>query len=156
MSIIKLKSGFAINLASGIKAKSTKSFTKVSKLMEAVVILDGDILKARLTTSPVEENISEFRVYPFTPNSFVLDDRKYIFHKDKDKYNHNQVYIRDDFRIHLLPGLISNYKSLIEGLLINGYIVKQDGKYYFDYKDLVAFREHHERLIKTKKKNNDK
>lgn len=151
----KLK--FSINIAAGTKKiKTTNTFTKVSKLIEAVVVLDGDILKARLTTSPVENSISEFRVFPFTPKSFELRDRKYIFHKNKDKYGHNQVYIRDEINAHIFPGLTSQYNSLVENLLINGYIVKNNDKFYFDYKELVAFREYHERLIKTKKKNNDK
>lgn len=139
---------FNINIAAGNKTiKTSNKFSKVSNLVEAVIILDGEEFKARLSSTPVEESLSEFRLLPLTPNSFKLQDRKYVFLKNKDKYGHNQVVIRDDFEAHNSPGLDSQFNVFIENMVINGYIVKKDNKYYFDYKNLVALRENGYRII---------
>lgn len=145
----KLK--FNINLAAGTKTiRNSNKFVKASKLLEAIIILDGEEFKARLSSTPVEESLSEFRVLPLTPNSFKLQDKIYVFLKDKDIYGHNQIVIRDKIEAHVSPGLDTQYNVFIENMIINGYIVKKDNRYYFDYKDLVAFRENGHRIIERK------
>lgn len=147
---------FKINIAAGLKkTKTNNTFVKVSTKVEAVVILDKGEFKARIISSPVEDTISEYRVLPFTPNSFKLRNRRYVFLKHKDRYGHNQVVIRDADKAYQFPGLDSHYSVFIENIVINGFIVKRDNKYYFDYIDLVAFRENGHRLTKPKIKKKD-
>lgn len=136
---------FAIKAVAVNKVKrESKSFTKVGKKCQAVVIKDDDILKARLTTSPVadsEETLNEFLVLPLTPNSFNLKGKTKVFFKEKDKYGHYVCVIRNELTAKLHPGVSTRFDTLHEGLLISGHVVKKDGKQYFDYEDLVAFTE---------------
>ena len=137
---------FAIKAVAVKKVKrESKTVTKVGKKCQAVVIKDDDILKARLITSPIENNkelLNEFPIIPFTSNSFNLKGKTYVFCKNKDEYGHNICIIRDKLIAKLHPGLNSQYYVLRENLLISGYIIKKDNKYYFDYEDLIAFTEY--------------
>lgn len=136
---------FAIKDVTVNKVKrESKAVTKVGKKCQAVVIKDDDILKARLTTSPVtdsEETLNEFLVLPLTPDSFNLKGKTKVFLKEKDKYGHYVCVIRDELTAKLHPGVDTQFDTLHEGLLISGHVVKKNGKQYFDYEDLVAFTE---------------
>ena len=136
---------FAIKAVAVNKVKrESKAVTKVGKKCQAVVIKDNDVLKARLTTSPVagsKETLNEFLVLPLTPNSFNLKGKTKVFLKEKDKYGHYVCVIRDELTAKLHLGVDTQFDTLHEGLLISGHVVKKDGKQYFDYEDLVAFTE---------------
>lgn len=147
---------FTINIASKVKVKhETNSSTKLGKKCLAVVIKDNDnILKARLVTSPVEDNewFNEFRVIAFTEDSFNLKGKTHVFLKERDKYGHKVCVIRNYYmQIRLYPGLDTQYDALYEGLLVRGHIVKKNCKHYFDYEDLVAFTEYGAHIDGTNK-----
>lgn len=132
---------FAIKAAFKHKPKkvSTKYVKYGSKCL-AVVINDNGILKAKLTTSPVEE-LNEFTVLRFTPDSFKLRGKQYVFAKHKDKYDHIICYIRDEYERNYSPGSNNQFDVLVEGLLIEGHIAKNNGINYFNYENLLAFTE---------------
>lgn len=135
---------FAIKLVSPSKVKrESKSFIKVGRKCQAVVILDDKQWKARLTTSPVEDERipDEFLVLPFTDSSLSLKGKTHVFLKEKDKYGHYVCIIRDKLNAELHPGLDVQYNVFHEGLLISGHIVKKEGKHYFEYEELIAFTE---------------
>ena len=140
----KLIHSFAIKLISTTKVKrESKSFIKVGRKCQAVVILDDKQWKARLTTSPVEDERipDEFLVLPFTDSSLSLKGKTHVFLKEKDKYGHYICVVRDKLTAKLHPGLNIQYNVFHEGLLISGYIVKKKGKHYFEYEELIAFTE---------------
>lgn len=132
---------FGIKLASKPKIKrNTESYIKIGGKCEAVVIKDNNELKARLTTSPVEDS-NEYLVLPFTPNSLNLKGKTHVFAKYKDEYNHRICIIRDKTSANVNPGVPAQYDVLSENLLISGHIVSKDGKKYFNYEKLIAFSE---------------
>lgn len=138
---------FTINIVSKVKAKQEskpKSLT-FGKSCLAVVIKDEDKLKARLVTSPVEDNdwFNEFLVIDFTPESFSLKGKTHVFLKERNKYGKKVCVIRDNYLIReLYYGLDTQYDALHEGLLVRGHIIKKNGKHYFNYESLVAFTEY--------------
>lgn len=125
--------------------RANKTFTRFGKKCHAIVIKDNGALKARLISSPVEEHdvfdISEFKVIPFTPNSFNLKGKTHVFLKRKDKYGHYICIIRNNVIANRHPGLTSQYNALREGLEVAGHIAKQGDDFYFDYENLIAFKE---------------
>lgn len=132
---------FGIKIAKTHKIKKTNSFSIVSKKISAVVILENGIYKARITTSPVEGCPTEYRVLPFTPNSLTLKGKTYVFAKNKDKYGKYVCVIRDVNKANLSPGIDEQYDVLKLGIIILGRIIKKDGVLYFDYIDLIAYKE---------------
>lgn len=140
----KLIHSFAIKLVSPSKVKrESKSFIKVGRKCQAVVILDDKQWKARLTTSPVEDERipDEFLVLPFTDSSLSLKGKTHVFLKEKDKYGRYVCIIRNKLNAELHPGLNVQYNVFHERLLISGHIVKKEGKHYFEYEELIAFTE---------------
>lgn len=138
---------FTINVASKVKVKreSSSSSTKLGKFCLAVVFKDEDKLKARLITSPVEDNdwFTEFHVIDFTEESFNLRGKTHVFLKERDKYGHRVCVIRNGYKkVYLSPGLDTQYDTLYEGLLVKGHIIKKNGKHYFNYEQLVAYTEY--------------
>ena len=147
---------FTINIASKVKVKreSVSSSTKLGKLCLAVVFKDEDKLKARLVTSPVEDNnwFTEFRVIDFTEESFNIRGKTHVFLKEKDKYGHRVCVIRRRYNeIYLSPGLDTQYDAILEGLLVKGHIIKKNGKHYFNYEQLVAYTEYCAHIDETDK-----
>lgn len=130
---------FTINVAKVNKPKGNSS-KQVSRKCLAVVITDENTIKARIDTSPVE-GCNEFLVLPFTTKSLELKGKTIVFFKDKDKYGHNQCYFRTTTDALINPGTNNQFDALRPGLLISGYIKRIDGKLYFDYEDLVAYKE---------------
>lgn len=136
--------GFTINIAKSSKQvnrkKESNTFTRISKRCEALVILDGDALKARITLSPVEETgNTEYLMLPFTERSFNLKGKNAVFLKQRDKYNHRVCILRDSNVANISPGLPEQYDALQEGLKVVGHIVKQNGLHYFDYEEIAAY-----------------
>lgn len=131
---------FKIKLASINKPKKQYSGTVISRKCIAIVIKIDGILKAKINTSPVEES-DNFIVIDFTDKSLELKGKTYVFLKQKDKYNHFVCIIRDINKANLFPGLPCQYDVLHEGLVISGHIIRKDGKMYFNYEDLLSFKE---------------
>lgn len=142
---MKLNYGFTINIAKPVKVKrESKSYTVVGAKCTAIVIKDGDTLKARLDSSPVKEEDApqtNFTVLSFTPDSFDLKGKTTIFAKHRDKYGHRIMIIRDYYKTLLSPGVKGTYDVLQEGLKIEGHIVTKSGIKYFRYENLLAATE---------------
>lgn len=137
----ELVHSFTIKIATNNKPKREFLRTnKVSRKCQAIVIKDEGILKARINISPLEES-EELIVIPFTERSLDLKGKTYVFLKNKDEHNHYVCIIRDIHKADLYPGLNTQYDALHEGLLISGYIIRKDGKLYFDYEDIINFSE---------------
>jgi hypothetical protein len=130
---------FAIKSASVTKTKREhKNETKISRKCYAVVIKDENgELKARIDT--LKEAVNEYIVLPFTEKSLDLKDKTYVFHKDKDKYNHYVCEIRDKLTAAISYGSSNRYSVFHENMLIAGHIVRKNGKMYFDYETLVKY-----------------
>lgn len=138
MKEVKLQK-FTINIASKTKHKSKETFTKISRKCFAVVKEIDNEFKAIITLTKDDNLGNEQLVLPFTDKSLDLKDKQYIFLKEKDKYN-NYVCIIRDYKIKFLnPGDPNKHTTIHDNLLIAGYIVRKEGKMYFDYEDLIAY-----------------
>ena len=140
---------FGVKLAAPVKTnKENKSSGKVSRRCLAVVICVYEQLRARVNTSPVEDE-PEYITLPFTEDSYNLKGRTHVFLKEKDEHGHICI-IRDILSANRNPGSPSQYDSLKENLLICGYIIRKEGKLYFDYEELVAFTERGNHITEPK------
>ena len=137
--------GFTIKPISSIKLKQeTKSFKTVGKKCKAVVIEDNGIFKAKLISSPVENNENELKdihIIPFSEESFNLKGKTHVFLKEKDKYGHLICIIRDEIESRISPGTNTQYDVLKKGLRLIGHVVNKHGKHYFNYEELDAYTE---------------
>lgn len=144
---------FAIKAVKATHTKRvSKSFVKVGRKCQAVVINDNSVLKARLVSSPVEgeeyKELTNLRVVPFTDKSFELKGKTFVFRKRKDKLNHYICEINSSNFSKSHPGLDEHYTALREGLLLSGHIMKRDNRFYFNYEELVAFTENGQHINK--------
>lgn len=138
--MVKLNThNFTINVASKSKHKSKETFTKISRKCLAVVKeIDGKF-KAIITLNKDDKLGTEQLVLPFTDKSLDLKNKQYIFLKEKDKYNNYVCIIRDNKNKHLNSGNPNIHTTIHNNLLIAGYIVRKEGKMYFDYEDLISY-----------------
>lgn len=128
------------------KRKTSTVGTKVSrKCYASVITVDGE-LKASVNYSKNDESIpkpytfnNERIILPFTPKSLSLKGKEFIFANNKDEYGHYICIMREQLKSNIDPGNREKYSSLVENLLIAGYIVKLDDKLHFEYVDLIAF-----------------
>lgn len=140
--IININAIKAINSKKVNIERKSSIFTKIGKKQQAVIIVDDNVLKARLTQSPVEDEvIKEFHVLPLTPDSFIAKGKTHVFSKKLDKNNRHICIVRNSVTANVYYGAANQYDTLYEGLLIDGHIVRKDGKYYFNYENLIAFTE---------------
>lgn len=134
-----------INLSVPKKSRKIKKENdkNVSRKCYAVVIVDNGEFKAKIknVTTENEDVAKEFIVIPFTEKSLSLKDKIYVFNKTKDKYNKLVCIIREPVKANINYGTKKQYDVLKEGLLLSGFIIKDKGKLYFDYKNLIAFNE---------------
>lgn len=137
---------FTINIASKSVKRSTRSYTKVSRKYLAVVKLVENELKAiinidkhHIKIKDGDELSNEQLVLPFTEQSFDLKGRQYVWSRIKDKHGHRICIIRNIDYCILHPGLSHQYDTIRENLLIDGYIVRQNKKLYFNFEDVVSF-----------------
>lgn len=126
---------FTINIAKGIKkvrAKTTPN--RVSRLCLGTAIIDDDQLKCRVSLRN-DPNYPDYLVVPFTKESFELKGCLRVFDKKKDKKGHNIVTIRDRQTATFFPGVSSRYTTIVEKEVCSGYVIRKDGKLYFDLRE---------------------
>ena len=135
---------FTINIASKPKQKVKSFDNSISRKCYAVVKeIDGEfkavinIDKKYIHLKEGDELSNEQLILPFTKRSLDLKDKIYVFLKEKDKYGHYICIIRNIMTANLSPGLPTQYNTVHENLLLAGYIIRKDGKMYFEYEDLV-------------------
>ena len=137
---------FTINIASKSKHGSKPTSSNISRKCYAVVKeINGEfkavinINKQHIRLKKGDELSSEQLILPFTKRSLDLKNKIYVFLKEKDKYGHYVCVIRDKMTANLFPGLLTQYNAIHENLLLAGHIIRNNGKMYFEYEDLVAY-----------------
>lgn len=146
MSVKIFYPSFTINIAKKSVKRKLNSYTKVSRKCLAVIkIIEGDfkaiinIDKHHIKLHEGDELSNEQLVLPLTEQSFDLKGRQYVWLTHKDKYNNDICLIRDiDYSL-LHPGLPHQYKAIKENLLLSGYIVRKNGRHYFNYENVISF-----------------
>ena len=136
---------FTIKVASKSKRESKSTGSNISRKCLAVVKeIDGEfkavinIDNKHIYLKEGDELSNEQLVLPFTEKSLDLKDKTYVFLKNKDKYGHYVCVIRDRNTAHFFPGILTQYNTIHDNLLIAGHIIRKNGKMYFEYEDLVA------------------
>ena len=74
---------------------------------------------------------------PYTEDSYSLN-RQVVFAHDKDVKGRSKMFIRFEREYRFSPGLDSQYTPFCENCVYNGYIVKYNGKLYFDMNKYVG------------------
>lgn len=146
MSIKIFYPSFTINIAKKSVKRKLDNYVKVSRKCLAVIKIIEDEFKAiinidnhHIKLHEGDELSNEQLVLPLTEQSFDLKGRQYVWHTRKDKYNNDVCLIRDiDYSL-LHPGLSHQYKAIKENLLLSGYIVRKNGRLYFNYEDVISF-----------------
>ena len=146
MSIKIFYPSFTINIAKKSVKRKLDNYVKVSRKCLAVIKIIEDEFKAiinidnhNIKLHEGDELSTEQLVLPLTEQSFDLKGRQYVWYTRKDKYNNDICLIRDiDYSL-LHPGLPHQYKAIKENLLLSGYIVRKNGRLYFNYEDVISF-----------------
>lgn len=137
---------FTINIASKPKQES-RGVPVISRKVLAIVAKIDNEYKAIINHEQKEvfykegdTTSTDKLILPFTEQSLSPKDKTYVWTKFKDKTTNKQIcIIRDIITANLHPGTIDQYDTVIENLLIAGFIVRKDGKMLFKYTDLIAF-----------------
>lgn len=104
--------------------------TRVSnKLVEGLCILDNDVYKIHVNIG--DGSYDSFRLLDFTDDSFNLANRQVVFSKIKHKKFGREMIVRRERTYKYSPGLPSQYQTICEGHIFNGYIVRSKGKLKF-------------------------
>lgn len=146
MSIKIFYPSFTINIAKKSVKRKLDNYVKVSRKCLAVIKIIEDEFKAiinidnhNIKLHEGDELSNEQLVLSLTEQSFDLKGRQYVWYTRKDKYNNDVCLIRDiDYSL-LHPGLPHQYKAIKENLLLSGYIVRKNGRLYFNYEDVISF-----------------
>ena len=138
---------FTINVVSKPKiTKHNTSFNNCSRKCYAVVIKIDNEFKAVVNVDGNYDSVIEGDQFsnsrltlPFTKESLDLKDKTHVFLKNVDKSGKQPVVIRTEEKCNLYPGLPTQYDAVRENLLIAGHIIRENGKMYFNYEDLVKY-----------------
>lgn len=111
--------------------------SKRTKLITALCIIDSNgELKAKLL-----DNIDTFKantIYPFTEDSYNLENKRIVFTRKEDKRGNIVQIIRTKEQAKWFPGLESQYTPFYKGWIMKGNIVELNGEYYFKFKRLIG------------------
>lgn len=133
--------GFTINIAKGIKKKPVSSKpNKVSRLCTGVTVKENDkyMIRISLVNDP---DFPDYLVIPFTEKSLSLVGKEKVFGRNKDEHGNHVCYIRDKRFCTFHPGLPSQYTAVVEKEVCSGYVVRINGKLYFDMLDIHGIGE---------------
>ena len=131
--------GIKINIAKSTKRKQTivTEGTVISRDCKAIVIKDDEGFKAKISLNNDTEN-PDILVIPFTTKSYDIKGKEIIFSKERIDNNRFRCIIRDKASANLYNDT-EHYTPFRENIVITGYIVRLDGKMYFQYKDFISF-----------------
>lgn len=136
--------GFSINIAKGKPKKNTSiKLTRVSRLCKAIVVFNENNEYVAAINLKNDETNPDTLIIPFTKQSYELQGKEYVFSKNKDEYNHYICHIRTKENATMFPGLDTQYSVFNPNMVIGGYIVRIDGKHYFNYTQFVSFNKNH-------------
>ena len=88
-----------------------------------------------------DPDFPDYLVIPFTEKSLSLVGKEKVFGRNKDEYGRNVCYIRDKRFCTFHPGLPSQYTTIVEKEVCSGYVVRINGKLYFDMLDIHGIGE---------------
>ena len=123
---------FKINLAKKNKKESNRPVKECSKLLQALVVRTEIGYEAHLAYKE-DANL----VVPFTEESFDLKGRTNIFSREKGERGYDRIIRGEDYS-KFFPGDATRYIPFAPNWIVNGYLVKIEGKLYFDFHDLVT------------------
>lgn len=131
--------GFTFKLAKPKVARTTNARKVISKLIKGTCFLDEDnIWKIHIPMSLAEDN-SAMRVLEFTPKSYELRGKEYVFSKTQKGLNGKPIcIIRTKEHAITFPGLESQYTPFCENWEYSGYIVKENNKTLFDIYETIG------------------
>ena len=128
-----------------LKAHKTikeKAYTKVSrKTVGKVEIEDGKFI-VRVSAFEVQKNIEKSSlpaqlILPLTPKSFELKGREKVFSHSKGEHGYI-CYIRTKDKANQFPGIPEQYTTVAPEWICAGYVVRINGKLYFDLREAIA------------------
>ncbi len=136
---------FTIKIANKHKNKLKTDTNKISRKCLAIVVKIDNEFKAIINYEKnhicIKEGdtlSNEQIILPFTEQSFNLKNKIHVWLKEKDKYGYKVRVTRTEHIARLSPGTSTQYDVFKENMLILGYIIRKDGKMYFEYKELVS------------------
>lgn len=134
-----------LNLSSTFKIKPFKPKNstrlkgkKKSRRCFATIVNDNGELKAQVSLNNREVN-HDLLIIPLTEESLNLKGKLYVFTQYPDKHGKPACIIREPLKANTNCGLPSQYSTIKEGIVISGYVIKQNDKMYFEYEQLVSF-----------------
>lgn len=86
----------------------------------------------------------------FTPKSYNLKDKLVVFTHKLDKHKKPICIYRSEMDARLNPGLPVQYTPFCNNQIYSGYIIKKEGKYYFDMKHYVGPLSNYRELLNEK------
>ena len=120
--------------------KSKKKVSEVkrtsNKIVQGKVIKEDDIYKVTIDLKN-DEHYPDLLVLEFTDRSFNLTNRLEVFSRNPDSNNRYIRFIRNAVYARFMPGLPEQYVPFAPNKIVKGYIVKEENKVRFDFKDLV-------------------
>lgn len=132
--------GFTFKLAKPKIANNNNTRKVVSKLVKGICFLDeiDNIWKIHVPVS-IEEDNSDMLVLEFTPQSYELKGKEYIFSKTQMGLNGKPIcIIRTKEHAIAFPGLESQYTPFCKNWEYSGYIVKENNKTLFDIHETIG------------------
>lgn len=111
---------------------------KVSRLCLATIILDKGVYKAKVDMLNDDEN-SDLLIINLSKESFYLNDKRKIYSKKRDEYNHYVLYLRNETSLNLWHPDPNKYSTVCENLCVSGNVIKIKGELQFKIKDSHGF-----------------
>lgn len=130
--------GFTFKLAKPKVARTTNARKVISKLIKGTCILTEEGWKIEISV-PVQGDKFNVQILDFTPKSYELKGKEYIFSKTQMDLHGNPIcIIRTKEHAIAFPGLESQYTPFCENWEYSGYIVKENNKTLFDVHETIG------------------
>lgn len=128
---------FSINVVKGIKKKSNKTPlpNRISRLCLGTAIYISGVYKCKVSLRN-DPDYPDYIVVPFTKESLDLKGKTIVYEQNKDEYGHYVKHYKDAELSRNFPGLPSQYTVVVEGEVCSGYVIRTEGKLYFDIKEV--------------------
>lgn len=120
------------------KKRETTGITKKGKITTGVCFKDiDDIFKIHVTIDG-----SSDRVLEFTPKSYDLKDKTYVFQKKPNKDGKYVCRVRSENSAKYAPGNPDVYTPFCQNWVYKGYVCTINDKTMFDVTDIVCVNGH--------------
>lgn len=86
----------------------------------------------------------------FTPKSYELRNKLVVFTHKLDRNKKPICIYRSELDARLSPGLPIQYTPFCNNQIYSGYIIKKEGKYYFDMKEYIGSSRNYHQLLNEK------